>query len=51
MRYLAPELGPKQTLVNAISAGSVRTRAAADITHLDEIHVESGLHVAGMVFH
>jgi len=41
VRYLAHELGPKQIRVNAISAGPVRTRAAAGITHLDELLVEA----------
>jgi len=41
VRYLAHELGPKGIRVNAISAGVVRTRAAAGIEHFDELLGES----------
>lgn len=41
VRYLAHELGPKQIRVNAISAGTVTTRAASGIEHFDELLNES----------
>jgi enoyl-[acyl-carrier protein] reductase I len=41
VRYLAHELGPKQIRVNAISAGTVATRAASGIEHFDELLNES----------
>lgn len=37
VRYLAHELGPKAIRVNAISAGTVKTRAASGIEHFDEL--------------
>lgn len=37
VRYLAHELGPKGIQVNAISAGTVATRAASGILHFDEL--------------
>lgn len=37
VRYLAHELGPKGIRVNAISAGTVATRAASGILHFDEL--------------
>lgn len=37
VRYLAHELGPKSIRVNAISAGTVKTRAASGIDQFDEL--------------
>jgi enoyl-[acyl-carrier protein] reductase I len=37
VRYTAAELGPKGIRANAISPGTIRTRAASGIAHFDEM--------------